>query len=319
MNKFLSICIPTYNGGKKLKKSLSYIIPIVSKYNVPIVISDNASEDNTYEIIEDIKKKYSSVFYFRNDENIGSDKNFIKVLNLATTKYAWLLGDDDYFTEEGFVQVLESAKSETDYSMITVNEKNRVFNVPTGDIIGGKNVINKLGAHLTWMSCLIFNRTEVKKIMNIERYYDSWFLQTGLVYDIMANDSKKLYWIQDHVIECCEEFTCAYLKEIFYTFTIRLNNVSNQFLDYYTKEDKKIFVESHRKFIPLNSFKMLLIRKFSKEYDLKFLCRYKKDIQLALGTSAFYKCLLTLCIPNLLIKMARKIYIGGKNFWKNHH
>ena len=48
--KLITICIPTYNQCKSLKRLLNQI----SKYNPsnPIVISDNGSEDDTYKIVK---------------------------------------------------------------------------------------------------------------------------------------------------------------------------------------------------------------------------------------------------------------------------
>ena len=53
--KLVTICIPTFNQSKSLKKLLNQI----SKYNpsYPIVISDNCSKDNTHEVVNSFKKK----------------------------------------------------------------------------------------------------------------------------------------------------------------------------------------------------------------------------------------------------------------------
>ena len=55
-NKQLSIVIPTYNRADFLDYSLKLHIPIVKKYNICIYISDNASTDNTKEVINKLVK-----------------------------------------------------------------------------------------------------------------------------------------------------------------------------------------------------------------------------------------------------------------------
>ena len=68
----LSICIPTYNRAEYLDKSLYSIISQkdFSSNDVELVISDNASTDNTEEIVRKYQKLYSNILYFKNSINI---------------------------------------------------------------------------------------------------------------------------------------------------------------------------------------------------------------------------------------------------------
>lgn len=80
----LSLCIPTYNRSQYLKKSIDSIIcqQEFLRGKVEIVISDNASEDDTREVAEAYLKKYDNIFYNRNEMNVR-DKNFPIVLHEA--------------------------------------------------------------------------------------------------------------------------------------------------------------------------------------------------------------------------------------------
>ena len=84
----LSICIPTCNRGSILDTViLNYITNEEFDDSVELVISDNASTDNTEEIVKEIIKKYPSkkISYYKNDENIGA-KNFFAVISRAKGK-----------------------------------------------------------------------------------------------------------------------------------------------------------------------------------------------------------------------------------------
>lgn len=99
----LSICIPTCNRGSILDTViLNYITNEEFDDSVELVISDNASTDNTEEIVKDIIKKNPSkkISYFKNDENIGA-KNFFAVISRAKGKYAKISNDYIYMTNEG--------------------------------------------------------------------------------------------------------------------------------------------------------------------------------------------------------------------------
>ena len=90
----LSICIPTYNRSKYLKKSMDSIVTQDEFLNgaVEIVVSDNASTDDTRKVVESYLKKYENVHYFRNEENIR-DRNFPTVLGKAQGKLRRLCND----------------------------------------------------------------------------------------------------------------------------------------------------------------------------------------------------------------------------------
>jgi glycosyltransferase involved in cell wall biosynthesis len=58
----LSICIPTYNRAELLKNCVeSIVINYDFDEEVEVVISDNASDDNTLEICEMFASKYPNV------------------------------------------------------------------------------------------------------------------------------------------------------------------------------------------------------------------------------------------------------------------
>lgn len=78
----VSICIPTYNRCKYLESSLKKYIeePEFQTGLVEIVISDNASTDNTEILCRKYASEYSNIKYFRNTQNVR-DKNFPLVLS----------------------------------------------------------------------------------------------------------------------------------------------------------------------------------------------------------------------------------------------
>ena len=90
----LSLCIPTYNRARFLDETLRSIVGQATE-NVEIVISDNASEDNTESVVEHYKKIFPRIFYHRQPQNMGADYNYLKVVELAHGEYCWLFGSDD--------------------------------------------------------------------------------------------------------------------------------------------------------------------------------------------------------------------------------
>jgi abequosyltransferase len=91
---FLSICIPTYNRAEYLPATLDSVAREWAD-DLEITVADNASSDGTDAIVEDYRRRLGAVRYFRWETNQGADRNYLKAVELASGKYAWLLGSDD--------------------------------------------------------------------------------------------------------------------------------------------------------------------------------------------------------------------------------
>lgn len=107
----LTIAIPTYNRSELLKRQLIRILSCMSDgLNVEILISDNASEDDTYKISQDIIKENAGflVSYYRNDSNLGFDLNVDNAIRKAKGEYVWILSDDDSFVDSAISAVYKS-------------------------------------------------------------------------------------------------------------------------------------------------------------------------------------------------------------------
>ena len=87
----LSICIPTYNRCDDLSSLLESIIKNcneqISRNEIEIVISDNASEDGTKYLVDTYRNRINTLKYHRNNNNIGFANNIRNVINIADGKY----------------------------------------------------------------------------------------------------------------------------------------------------------------------------------------------------------------------------------------
>ena len=95
----VSVGIPTYNRSESLKRSISSVIN-QTYTNLEIIISDNASTDETQKVCEKFCSLDSRVKYIRQPENFGAGNNFKFVLEQATGEYFMWLGDDDYISKD---------------------------------------------------------------------------------------------------------------------------------------------------------------------------------------------------------------------------
>ncbi len=117
----LSICIPTYNRSGFLKECVSSVLASVDgrESEIEIVVSDNASTDSTGDVIRAFQRAYPWIRYHRNDQNIGAERNFHLLANLAQGTNFWIFGDDDRMEREAVERVLE--KIDLGYGLVICN------------------------------------------------------------------------------------------------------------------------------------------------------------------------------------------------------
>jgi len=144
----LGICIPTFNRSSYLRILLDSLVPQANKYGVIIYISDNCSSDTTKETVYEFQKNYSNVVYDRNTTNIGFYRNLIKVLKMASTKYIWMLGDDDVIRDGAVELIIGSLRSNPDFVILNSSDCNRDMSIKLPKIIDcDKNIYYNKGDH----------------------------------------------------------------------------------------------------------------------------------------------------------------------------
>lgn len=95
----VSVGVPVYNGGWELRRALETLINQTHR-NLEIIVSDNASTDDTPDICREFAKRDPRVIYLRNEMNVGSTPNFAKVLHSARGEFFMWCGHDDWWAPE---------------------------------------------------------------------------------------------------------------------------------------------------------------------------------------------------------------------------
>jgi abequosyltransferase len=103
----LTIAIPTYNRVGCLKELLSFLADqLKNEPRVELIVSDNASPDETPSVIQDFVARGLLVRYIRNAKNIGPDANFLQCFEQARGKYVWIVSDDDLILPGAVAKIL---------------------------------------------------------------------------------------------------------------------------------------------------------------------------------------------------------------------
>ncbi|WP_200980063.1 glycosyltransferase family A protein [Echinicola sp. 20G] len=122
----LTICIPTFNRARYLKLLLTFFKNEVSqnrevlKY-VRFIVSDNASEDETPEVLKQMSAESDFFEYYRNLENIGLIGNLNLLLSLSKSEYVWFVSDDDQLQDGVISFILQTIREKGDLEFIFLN------------------------------------------------------------------------------------------------------------------------------------------------------------------------------------------------------
>ncbi len=192
----ISFCIPTYNRASYLSETLESIIS-QSDDLVEIVISDNASTDNTEEVVKTAKLKYPNITYHRWAENMGADLNYLKTIELASGDYCWFLGSDDIIKHGAVDRIKKEIKENNDiylcseylcdlklkpyavHYLLPEYVSDSTYNLSSRDeLLQYFQLAQSQSALFGYLSCIIFKRDKWNSVI-----YDESF--TGTLYSHM--------------------------------------------------------------------------------------------------------------------------------------
>jgi len=103
IDTMVSIGLPTYNGSKTIRQALDSLLAQTYK-NFELIISDNASTDETKKICEEYVARDPRIRYFRQNKNIGA-ASFKFLVDASRGNYFMWAADDDIW-ESDFVDDL---------------------------------------------------------------------------------------------------------------------------------------------------------------------------------------------------------------------
>lgn len=124
MNFEITILIPNYNNGKYIYQTLDSIF--ASKYeNFLVIICDDASTDNSLEIINEFSTIYpDKIILIKHDENQGLLKTTTDLYMHIKTPYFTVLDSDDYWEDSLFLtRAMKFLTTNIEYSLYAENYK----------------------------------------------------------------------------------------------------------------------------------------------------------------------------------------------------
>lgn len=103
----VSVLMITYNQAEYIEQALTSVLDQICKFEFEVILSNDASSDNSDELISDLIENHSNGFrvkYFNQPINLGMNPNLAFSYGKCNGKYIAICEGDDYWTDSLKIQ-----------------------------------------------------------------------------------------------------------------------------------------------------------------------------------------------------------------------
>ena len=183
----LSICIPSYNRGKRALQLVNELLPMLDEFlnDLEVIVSNNGSTIGIeeYHVIRDINIK--GLTYYEFDENQMYLGNFNQVIKLAKGDFCLIVSDEDHIDSDGIRYYIGLLKNNSDIGLVRAktsmtysNQENNIY------LKQGKEAISDYFLIGSYISGIIYNRKIVTNEL-IDNLYNTYKIKT---------DNRAYFW-----------------------------------------------------------------------------------------------------------------------------
>ncbi len=188
----LTVLLPTYNRAASLSRAIDSVLG-QTRGEIELLISDNASEDDTETVCERYAREDPRVRYVRQAVNLGPIGNFNWLLAQAQTEFVLMLADDDWLDADYVERCLEIIEGDPSLSIVTGATRyfegdappDLVLNTTLTESSGARRVLRYL--RHSWSSAAFYGvlRTSaVRKALPIPNVMGAdWLFVSALAFD----------------------------------------------------------------------------------------------------------------------------------------
>lgn len=185
MSFLLSICIPTRDRASYLEKSLQSIVQqefFTSISLVEIVISDNCSSDNTFEVCREFINKYPGKIKYSKNEKDLSDLNFELALGMGSGSFLKIMNDNVVWATGSLEYIVNLIKiSENLKPLIFFLNNVKVMKEPLYIYNNINDFMDVVSHHVTWIGGFGIWKSQFDTITDFSRKNTLSLIQVDVI------------------------------------------------------------------------------------------------------------------------------------------
>ena len=224
----ISIILSVFNGQDTISKSIESILS-QSFNDFELLILDDSSSDNTFEIISNYDKFHENVHTFQNQKNIGLTKSLNSLILKSSSKFIGRQDADDI-----------SDKNRFEKQLFFIDKKNLDGCTTRSRIIGSKKIIPGLSYYLPTRFVIDYKNPFIHGSLLIKRE----IIEAINFYD------ERFYFSQDYKLMkdlLKNKYKVKILNEVLYNSNMQ-NNLSSRY-----KREQKYYADCVRKDLDPNA------------------------------------------------------------------
>ncbi len=278
--------------------------------NCEIIISDNNSTDNTQEVVRGFLDKYYNISYYRNQTNIGAERNILRLIDIARGDFLKLHSDNRYFYSGALKEIKNVINEYNDSGIIFIlnNNSDRIIQCNSFD-----KFVRTVSFHSTWLSGIIIKNEELKKIEKKDNAVGSNLSQTYILFKVLSNNKNSVVIDKELLYE--EELD---RKGGYNLFDVFINHYLSFYTEYLEKGllSKKTYeTEKNRllKYFVFPRYTKIILMKKKYYFDMNNAYRiifkhYGKSLCLY-----FYPFILAQLVIRKIKLIIKKLYLSHQN------
>lgn len=218
----MTVIMPSYNNGKYIEQAIQSVLEQEIDFSIQLIITDDASTDNSVSIIKEYEKKYPDVISgIFSDKNEGLFDNYYKAVEKMNSKYFCVLDPDDYYTDTKRLQkAVDFLELHDEYTIHAFNAtaikedtdeviKKYYFDMPLGEthvstledfVMGKAFLCNTPGSTFRNVA---YSREMISKIKGICRrgFYDKAAFRADMGRNVVHLTKGKSFFVNEYVAQ----------------------------------------------------------------------------------------------------------------------
>ena len=135
---------------------------------VEILVSDNASTDDTRAFVQEMQKTYRNLRYRCNEKNIGTEANIHTAMRESRGEYVLVAGDDDYFVDGALLVLLTKLVQHRGAALFYLGQGEDALRVYEGN--GPLEYLRQVSFFMTWITAVVMRRDLYARISDPQKY-----------------------------------------------------------------------------------------------------------------------------------------------------
>jgi glycosyltransferase involved in cell wall biosynthesis len=284
----LSICIPNFNQGTALLKSIYSLAKITKYQEIELVISDNGSTDKESQIaLEYAKSLFPKVKIFTGSANkkreeewfSGFGANLNRLIDNSVGKYIWFLGSGDLIKTEYLPKILDVLRTNSFENVVVKSEFNNSYDDykklqnESVDNLFLLTLSSPKNLHLydNSISCNITHRNVYDKEFDSLKFQDSWPHIEKIVIYLSENNEFRVCSFEEALVIVDQPIDGWYVRADALKIYLELGLLYDHYLTVPQLTESRFSFEAYSNKILQVAAMIIQIRLFGRskiEYDL---------------------------------------------------